>query len=159
MRRRRTHVVELERCPGLINWPARLALRGRYTAELIHALTLAIRTTLASRDRHLRTARLRLANHEPGRRLEATRTRVVTVHERLGSALARRLEGLQGQLRDLTGRLDALSPLGVLGRGYAVCWHGDHHAIVRDTASVSVGDDLSITLHRGHLTATVTGKD
>lgn len=159
MRRRRTHVVELERCPGLISWPARLALRGRYTAELIHALTLAIRTTLASRDRHLRTARLRLANHEPGRRLEATRTRVVTVHERLGSSLARRLEGLQGQLRDLTGRLDALSPLGVLGRGYAVCWHGDHHAIVRDTASVSVGDGLSITLHRGHLTATVTGKD
>ena len=159
MRRRRTCVLELERCPGLTGWPARLALRGRHAAELTHAMTLAVRRTLVNRDRHLRNTRLRLEKHEPGRRLESTRTRLVAANERLGSVVTRNLEGLQGQLRDLTGRLDALSPLAVLGRGYAVCWHGNPPAIVRDTASVPVGDVLSITLHRGGLTCTVTGKD
>ena len=122
-------------------------------------MTLAVRRTLANRDRHLRNTRLRLEKHEPGRTLESTRSRLVAANERLGSVVTRNLEGLQGQLRDLTGRLDALSPLGVLGRGYAMCWHGNPPAIVRDTASVSVGDVLSITLHRGGLTCTVAGKD
>lgn len=159
MRRHRTRVLECDRRPGLVGWPARLALRGRRAAELTYALTHVTRARIASRDRRLRTARLRLETHEPGRRFEAMRIRLGAAHERLGAALIHRRERLHGRLSDLTGRLDALSPLGVLGRGYAVCWQRDHSAIVRNAAAVSVGDDVAITLHRGHLTCTVTGKD
>ena len=158
-RRLLTSVLELDRRPGVAGWPARLAIRGRHAAELTHALTQATRSTLVTRERRLRSAQLQLEAHEPGRRLEASRTRLVVAGERLGAAIVHRRQRLEGRLGDLTGRLEALSPLGVLARGYAVCWNANRTAIVRDTSAVSVGDDVAITLRQGQLTCTVTGKD
>ena len=154
-----TSVLELDRRPGVAGWPARLAIRGRHAAELTHALTQATRSTLVTRERRLRSAQLQLEAHEPGRRLEASRTRLVVAGERLGAAIVHRRQRLEGRLGDLTGRLEALSPLGVLARGYAVCWNANRTAIVRDASAVSVGDDVAITLRQGQLTCTVTGKD
>ena len=158
IRRRRTRVLELDRRPSLAGWPARLAGRGRHTAELTHALTRTIGATLATQARRLRTAQLGLEAREPGRRLEATRTRLVAVQQRLGASIVHRRQRLDSRLADLTGRLEALSPLGVLARGYAVCWNAERTAIVRDASAVAVGDDVAITLRHGHLTCTVTGK-
>ena len=154
-----TSVLELDRRPGVAGWPARLTIRGRHAAELTHALTQATRSTLVTRERRLRSAQLQLEAHEPGRRLEASRTRLVVAGERLGAAIVHRRQRLEGRLGDLTGRLEALSPLGVLARGYAVCWNANRTAIVRDASAVSVGDDVAITLRQGQLTCTVTGKD
>jgi len=158
-RRLVTRVLELDHRPGVAGWPARLAIRGRHAAELTHALTRATRATLATRARRLRGAQLRLEAHEPGRRIEASRTRLVVAGERLGAAIVHRRQRLEGRLGDLTGRLEALSPLGVLARGYAVCWNANRTAIVRDASAVSVGDDVAITLRQGQLTCTVTGKE
>ena len=159
IRRLFTRVLDLDRRPGLAGWPARLAIRGRHAAELTHALARTIRSTLATRERRLRAAQLTLEAREPGRRLEASRTRLVIAAERLGTAIVRRRQRLEGHLGDLTGRLEALSPLGVLARGYAVCWNADRTTIVRSASSVSVGDDVAITLRQGQLRCTVTGKD
>ena len=159
VRRLLTSVLELDRRPGVAGWPARLAIRGRHAAELTHALTQATRSTLVTRERRLRSAQLKLEAHEPGRRLEASRTRLVVAGERLGAAIVHRRQRLEGRLGDLTGRLEALSPLGVLARGYAVCWNANRTAIVRDASAVSVGDDVAITLRQGQLTCTVTGKN
>ena len=159
VRRLLTSVLELDRRPGVAGWPARLAIRGRHAAELTHALTQATRSTLVTRERRLRSAQLQLEAHEPGRRLEASRTRLVVAGERLGATIVHRRQRLEGRLGDLTGRLEALSPLGVLARGYAVCWNANRTAIVRDASAVSVGDDVAITLRQGQLTCTVTGKD
>lgn len=159
VRRLLTSVLELDRRPGVAGWPARLAIRGRHAAELTHALTQATRSTLVTRERRLRSAQLKLEAHEPGRRLEASRTRLVVAGERLGAAIVHRRQRLEGRLGDLIGRLEALSPLGVLARGYAVCWNANRTAIVRDASAVSVGDDVAITLRQGQLTCTVTGKD
>ena len=159
IRRLRTRILELDRHPGVAGWPARLAVRGRHAAELTHALTLAAGATLAGRERRLRIAQLGLETREPGRRLEAGRTRLVTGRERLGAAMVHRRQRLEGRLGDLTGRLEALSPLGVLARGYAVCWNADRTAIVRDAAAVAVGDDVAITLRRGQLTCRVRSKE
>ena len=159
VRRLLTSVLELDRRPGVAGWPARLAIRGRHAAELTHALTQATRSTLVTRERRLRSAQLRLEAHEPGRRLEASRTRLEVAGERLGAAIVHRRQRLEGRLGELTGRLEALSPLGVLARGYAVCWNANRTAIVRDASAVSVGDDVAITLRQGQLTCTVTAKD
>ncbi len=157
--RRRTRLLELNRRPGLAAWPARLAGRGRHTAELTHALSDTGRVMLAGRLRHLHAARARLEAHEPRRRLESTKTRLVTAHERLRAAVAHRRQHLASRVGDVTGRLDALSPLGVLSRGYALCWNQERTAILRDSDSVSIGDDVAIKLQRGELTCTVIGKE
>jgi exodeoxyribonuclease VII large subunit len=155
----RTRVLQLDRRPGLAGWPAQVVVRGRHTAELTHALTRASGTTVAGHARRLRAAQLGLEAHEPGRRLEARRTRLVAAGGRLAATIVQRRQRLEGRLGDLTGRLDTLSPLGVLARGYAVCWDAERTAIIRNTSAVSVGDDVAVTLHKGQLTCTVTGKD
>jgi len=159
IRRLLTRVLELDRRPGLAAWPARVAVRGRHTAELTHSLTRTALSRLAALERRLRTAQFGLEAHEPGRRLEVSRTRLVVAGERLGAAIVQRRQRLEGRLGDLTGRLEALSPLGVLARGYAVCWNANRTAIVRDASAVSVGDDVAITLRQGQLTCTVTAKE
>lgn len=157
--RQRTQLLEMNRRPGLAAWPARLAGHGRHAAELTHALTSAGRAIPTARQRRLRATVSRLDAYEPGRRLESTRTRVVSSQERLRAAMAHRRQGLTGRLGDVTGRLDALSPLGVLSRGYALCWNENRTAILRDADHVSVGDDVAVTLRHGELTCTVIGKE
>ena len=51
----------------------------------------------------------------------------------------------------LAERLQALSPLAVLARGYAVCRTGGTGVILKDSAAVRTGDAVSVTLHRGSL--------
>jgi exodeoxyribonuclease VII large subunit len=58
----------------------------------------------------------------------------------------------------LAGKLDSLSPLAVLGRGYALVFDGSGR-LLRDTAEVSVGDALRIRVQSGALAARVTGKE
>lgn len=54
-----------------------------------------------------------------------------------------------------TAKLDAMSPLKVLTRGYAMVQNGEH-AVVRSVKQTHPGDLLSISLSDGVLTATVT---
>ena len=54
--------------------------------------------------------------------------------------------------------LDALSPLGVLERGFAVCRKPDG-TVLRSADQTSRGADLEILLHKGRLSARVTGSE
>src|SRR4026209_1923233 len=56
-----------------------------------------------------------------------------------------------GRFRGCASRLETLSPLAVLGRGYAVCWNADRTAVIRDAGRVAEGDRVRVTLARGEL--------
>ena len=86
-----------------------------------------------------------------GRRLAAIRTRLVTSEGRLASAISRRRHRADNQLRESAARLESLSPLAVLGRGYAVCWNADRTAIIREASATRAGDLVRITLAKGEL--------
>ena len=150
---RRVHIVDSR--PAFAGFRGRVAMRGRHAAELSHALARITRASLASRDRRLQLLERQLATFDAGRRLASMRTRLVTSEGRLETAVRRRQHRAAAQLGNAAGRLDTLSPLAVLGRGYAVAWNADKTRILRDVADVAPGDRVRVTLSRGELEADV----
>jgi exodeoxyribonuclease VII large subunit len=151
IRRLDSRLHALEARPGYAGFPGRVVLRARHAAELTHALRRAGRASLARRERAYQSLRLKLETLDLRRRLGQVRTRLVAAEGRLGTAVTRGVHGADARLRGAAARLDSLSPLGVLARGYAVCWNADRTAIVRDAESVVPGDRVRVTLQHGEL--------
>ncbi len=136
---------------ALAGIPGRVAMRGRDAAELRHALTRAMDGRLDAGDRRLMLLRRQLETFDLGRRLAGIRTRLVAAEGRLRAGVTRRRHRAHVQLSDAVARVEALSPLAVLGRGYAVAWDADRTKVLRDAAEVQPGDRIRITLARGEL--------
>jgi exodeoxyribonuclease VII large subunit len=101
--------------------------------------------------------RLALERFDVRRRFGALRTRLVAADGRLRSSIDRRLHAADARLRGVAARLESLSPLAVLARGYAVCWNEDRTTIIRDAAAVESGARVHVKLERGELECAVTG--
>jgi len=143
---------------GLAGWQARLAMHGRRAAEVTHGLRRAALARLARRGREYRALRQQLEAHDLRRRMAGIRGRLEKADERLGAAAVRSRERLDGRFRVLAGRLDNLSPLAVLARGYAVCWNAERTAIVRRATDLMDGDRVRVTLHQGEIDCEVRGR-
>ncbi len=88
------------------------------------------------------------------------RLRLAAVEERevgLQSRMARIFTEQRHLLAHFTSLLDERSPLTILDRGYSITRDANSN-VVRDTAQVEVGDELSIRLSRGELGANVREK-
>ena len=146
---RRVHIVSGR--PALAGFPGRIAMRGRHAAGLSHALATSGRAHMAARERRVLSLTRRLELSGLGARLAGIRTRLVGADGRLTAAVVSRRHGADRQLQHAASRLEALSPLSVLGRGYAVCWNADRTAVLRDAAQASPGDRVRVTLAKGEL--------
>ncbi len=156
LQRRRNVVHALSSRRGLAAFPARLALRGRHAAELTHHLRGAARALMARRTRDYRSLRQRLEARDLARRLASIRARLTAAEGRLTGAARRTQHRADARFRALAGRLENLSPLAVLGRGYAVCWNEQKTSIIRSAASISTGDTVHVTLAHGEISCKVS---
>jgi exodeoxyribonuclease VII large subunit len=129
----------------------RLAMRARHAGELTHELRRAMRARLAARERAYHTLRLALETFDLRRRLAGLRTRLVAGEGRLASVRDRRRHALDARVGAAVARLESLSPLAVLARGYAVCWNGDRTQVIRDASGVAIGERVTVTVERGEL--------
>lgn len=77
---------------------------------------------------------------------------------RLTSAQNRRIAGKNQRFIALVSKLDAMSPLKVLSRGYAVAKGPDGH-ILRTARAVETGDRITVMLSDGTLSAEVLEKE
>ena len=89
----------------------------------------------------------------PTRRKEAIyqfHQRVDTLDIACRNAVERRLNDSERELHTLAQRLDALSPLATLKRGYSISRKTDGK-VLTSTEQVSVGDKIAVQLAHGHL--------
>ncbi|MEM9074018.1 MAG: exodeoxyribonuclease VII large subunit [Myxococcota bacterium] len=157
----------------------RLVLAGarRRFAELEQAAALQVRAQLRARKSQVQVLETRLRQRDPRSQLAADRARVADLNRRLERAIKARLaesrkrllrvttehhahgrpiaRSRRSTLQALGGRLDALSPLRVLERGYAIAFGPDGNAL-RAAKEVSPGDSLRVRLHDGEVEAEVT---
>jgi len=80
-----------------------------------------------------------------------------TLAQRLVHAVAHRIDALRTDLKSLSAQLAQLNPHAVLERGYAIV-ETDRGAMVRDSAQLSLEDDIKLTLARGWAKAKVRAK-
>jgi exodeoxyribonuclease VII large subunit len=106
-----------------------------------------------------RRGRERLEAFRWDRQVTARRDQVQRQRDRLHSAFGARIAAARSDLGRLAGMVNSLSPLAVLGRGYALVWDAAGRRLVRSASEVAVGDALHVRLHEGTLAATVTGKE
>ncbi len=140
----------------------------------------ATRVDLRRRQDELAELRLRLGRHDPRSTLRRDRQALALVGARLRDAgrlpIQRRRQrlvaltvALQGRGRPLVrearashaqarARLDALSPLRVLERGYAIALHEKTGRAIRSTDEVKHGDHVRVRVSDGEFTAEVKGK-
>jgi exodeoxyribonuclease VII large subunit len=131
------------------------ALLDRDIRRLVVAIERRIET---QRDR---VSRLRavLRARSPQARVAAARMREARARGAASAAIRARLDRSRARLAATAARLDALSPLAVLGRGYALVRRTEDGRIVRAASDVGLGDRLELRLASGRISAQVTDLD
>jgi exodeoxyribonuclease VII large subunit len=77
------------------------------------------------------------------------------LRERMKTALMRSVETAETAFVRNAEKLNLLSPLTILSRGYAICWKLPENSIVRSAAELAANDRIRVRLHNGALTGVV----
>ncbi|MBO5896067.1 MAG: exodeoxyribonuclease VII large subunit [Clostridia bacterium] len=91
---------------------------------------------------------------DPVLKLQDNRRSLAYLEEKLTDITRNTLEISKNRLSSLAGKLDALSPLGVIARGYGIV--NDDNGVVSSVKSIKKGDSVTIKLSDGSFGASVT---
>ena len=123
--------------------------------DLSARLLASQRESLQKYRRRLELAAVRVRHHDLRRQFQGMQKELHGLASHLPRAIRTRLFAHRARLEQASARLDALSPLKILERGYAVVF--DAAGIpISSAGSVNVGDALSIRLAKGSVGAQVT---
>jgi exodeoxyribonuclease VII large subunit len=121
-------------------------------------LEKAERQLLERCHRRCESAAAAVRHYDARRRLAAIRQSLEAQVASLAAATHRRLLESRGALDRRTASLEALSPVAILNRGYALVFDAKGQ-LVKDAAQLAVGDEVSARLARGRLRARVTAAE
>ena len=146
----------LERASHQLGHPGQVIGRERQKLdELLGRAAGHLRQTTVGGQREIAALERRLQLHHPRTELARQRAHLRDASARAETCVRHILETRQRALATAAAGLGALSPLGVLDRGYAIVRdHAGH--VVMDPAETHDGDLLRIKVARGDITARVT---
>lgn len=148
------HQERLRHLGSRLQHPGRHLLDLSRRTDTLNGRLVAAMSTLLTHSRQ----RLNLATSQlqtPERKLADLQRDLIRVGERLQLSGKGKLRDGHEQLRHLVTRLNAVSPLATLERGYAIVTDAEDH-VVFDEANIAPGDTIKARLKKGRLVATVT---
>lgn len=134
--------------------PDQDALRQALDA-MSSAMASALNRQLIAARRHLNILSASPALRSPTGYLEQKRQMLELLRERMIAGQTRSVDRKKQQFIGLTAKLDAMSPMKVLTRGYAMTQTEDGQ-VLRSVKQAATGRNVLITLTDGRLSATVT---
>jgi exodeoxyribonuclease VII large subunit len=137
--------------PGL-----RLAQQRQRLDDLEQRLTGAMRTALHSDRTRISEMQTRLVHQSPTHTVQKYLANHGALASRLDHALKQFMARAEHRLTLAARTLDMVSPLATLARGFAVVKRVADGALITDSKSVKVGDEIQAVLAHGKLTARVT---
>lgn len=118
------------------------------------AMTNAMSRQIKAAQRHLKVLSDSPALKSPESYLFQRKQALALFRNRLTSAQEQQLNRKMNHFVAMTAKLDAMSPLKVLSRGYSMAQRADGK-IIRSIGDVVAGDTIQLTLEDGRLQATV----
>jgi exodeoxyribonuclease VII large subunit len=121
-----------------------------------HRLQILISQTVQTAHGRADPLNRSLAPAQLRARLAEARVRFDSAYSGCNTAIARQMGEAEKHFKLAAASLDALSPLAVLQRGYAIAQRDDG-SLLRDVNSVSIGDSVRVRLAKGRIRASVNG--
>ncbi|PCH63448.1 MAG: hypothetical protein COC19_01000, partial [SAR86 cluster bacterium] len=118
-------------------------------------LTLNIKQLINLRTADLGMLSAQLIAQTPNHHIEQLSQRVKSLQQRSQLACQQALKDSQRSLANLAHRLDTLSPLATLSRGYSITKDAKGR-LIKDAAGANIGDTITTTVNNGSLTSQVT---
>ena len=118
-------------------------------------IATAMNRQIQAASRHLKVLSESPALKSPEGYLLQRKNNLELLRNRLIAAQNQQIHSKARRYAALTAKLDAMSPLKVLSRGYSMT-QSENGQIIRSVHDVSSGNTIRITLQDGYLTATVT---
>ncbi|MFQ3229292.1 MAG: exodeoxyribonuclease VII large subunit [Reinekea sp.] len=115
----------------------------------------AINRQIKQKSERLTVLESRLNRASPALKIAADQKQLITTVKRLNQAALSSLQPKQSRFAQLLAKLNLLSPLSTLERGYSITLSANS-TVITDASEVKTGDQLETRLQNGTLTSTVT---
>jgi len=133
---------------------ALIGRRGQRLDDLRHRLVLVANRRLRERANRFASLTARLERHNPAVRLALAHRRLEAASQSLSRLALGAIAARSTHLDRASARLDALSPLAVLNRGYALVYTADDR-LLRNATEAHPGQTIRARLAHGSVTAEV----
>jgi exodeoxyribonuclease VII large subunit len=150
----RQRLTELAQHGAFARMQEAIARRQQRLDDLNYRLGLAQRAVLEKYRRRLDVAAARVRHYDLRRALGGLRRDLRARRDALSAAFRRLLLLRRSRMEKLAARLEEMSPMKVLERGYALVFDADGN-LVKDAARLRRGDRISARVARGRLRAIV----
>jgi exodeoxyribonuclease VII large subunit len=117
--------------------------------DLTGRLELGLSVAVSRRRDRFERLQETLRHNDPKGRIDTLRQRIALLSERSERLLAQRLEAIRQGFGDNAARLEVLSPLKTLARGYAIATRDSNGTVLTDASLLTTGEQLLLRLHRG----------
>ena len=131
-----------------------ISRRSQRLDELVYRMGAAHQRLLHQYRRRLEIAAARVRHFDFRRSLVLTRTKLESGTDALVRVMRGLLAARQARLKQETATLEALSPVKILERGYALVFDGAGN-LLKDASQLSPGDEVSARVAKGMFTAEV----
>lgn len=148
--RRKNCLADLRSRPGFEHLPKQINQNKQKVVNLTYRLETALQNQLKKQKEHLGHLSLRLATRELRSTFLESRNEVQKLELLLQKNLSKQLQQMTDKFHSLVSKLESLSPLAVLSRGYALVWTADNNLVKRPT-QVAPGDKVRVQLSEGEI--------
>jgi exodeoxyribonuclease VII large subunit len=122
--------------------------------ELSLRLTHAIKQLLNGQEQKQQRLENKLHHFSPEQTIHIEQQKQTQLKSRLQNAMLNKLQQCESSLQSQIAQLNAVSPLATLARGYAIV-KDKKDKVTTDAASLAVGEQISVRLHKGEVKARV----
>jgi exodeoxyribonuclease VII large subunit len=154
----RQRLTQLSQHGAFARMQQAIGRRAQRVDELVFRMAAAHRKQLQGYRRRLDVAGARVRSHDLRRVLAVMKRDLHAQDHALSATMRSRLQRMRSGVEQAQGKLNALSPLNILERGYALVFDAAGN-LVKEAKQVKPGEEIRARVHRGQIRSKVEGTD